>query len=216
MRTTLQLVAMLAALGLTAAGAAQQGGAGKPEPKPEQKTPAPAEVPTTAQAKAANEDPNYKIGAEDMLTVNVWKEPEISRSVPVRPDGKISLPLLNDVQAEGLTPQQLAASIRDGLKKFISEPEVTVIVTAANSQRYYVLGEVSHPGPFPLSRGMTVLQGLANAGAFTQFANEKGIYILRSEGGKQVRHPFNYKAVIKGQNQEQNIDLKPGDTIVVP
>ena len=150
------------------------------------------------------------------MNINVWKEAEISRTVPVRPDGKISLPLLNDVQAEGLTPQELAASIRDGLKKYISGPEVTVIVTAANSQRYYVLGEVTKPGAYPLTRGMTVLQALASAGTFTQFANEKGIYVLRKEGDKQVRHPFNYKSVIKGQNQEQNLELKPGDTIVVP
>jgi polysaccharide export outer membrane protein len=203
-------------LGVAVAGATQQGGTAKPDAKPGQKTEGAPEAPATGPAKEANENPNYKIGAEDVLNINVWKEAEISRTVPVRPDGKISLPLLNDVQAEGLTPQELAASIRDGLKKYISGPEVTVIVTAANSQRYYVLGEVTKPGAYPLTRGMTVLQALASAGTFTQFANEKGIYVLRKEGDKQVRHPFNYKSVIKGQNQEQNLELKPGDTIVVP
>jgi len=179
----------------------------------------PAEKPDAAaatQTKGATEDPSYVIGAEDVLIVNVWKEAEVSRTVPVRPDGKISLPLLNDVQAAGLTPQQLAGSIRDGLKKFVSEPEVTVIVSAVNSRRVYVMGEVTHPGPFPLQGGMTVLQALASAGSFTQFANIKGIYVLRTENGKQVRYPFNYKAVVKGQNQTQNLELKPGDTVVVP
>jgi polysaccharide biosynthesis/export protein len=179
----------------------------------------PAEKPDAAaatQAKAATDDPSYVIGAEDVLIVNVWKEAEVSRTVPVRPDGKISLPLLNDVQAAGLTPQQLASSIRDGLKKFVSEPEVTVIVSAVNSRRVYVMGEVTRPGPFPLQAGMTVLQALASAGSFTQFANIKGIYVLRTENGKQVRYPFNYKAVVKGQNQTQNLELKPGDTVVVP
>ncbi len=169
-----------------------------------------------AQVKAANADPSYIIGAEDVLNINVWKEADISRTVPVRPDGRISLPLLNDVQAAGLTPQQLADSIRDGLKKFMSDPVVTVIVTAVNSRRVYIVGEVTKPGMLPLLSGMTVLQALASAGTFTQFANIKGIYVLRNENGKQVKHPFNYKAVVKGQNADQNLELKPGDTIVVP
>ena len=178
--------------------------------------PAPQSSAAEAQVKAANEDPSYIIGAEDMLSINVWNEPQLTKTVPVRPDGRISLPLLNDVQAAGLTPQQLSTSIRDGLKKYISEPSVTVIVTAVNSKRIYVMGEVAKPGPIPLLPGMTVLQALASAGTFTQFANTKGIYILRTEDGKPVKHPFNYKAVLKGQNTEQNIELKPGDTIVVP
>ena len=216
MREIGALLVMLMAVSLPPAAAAQQSGANKPQANPGQKTEPPAEPAVTAQAKEANENPNYKIGIEDMLNVNVWKEPDVSRIVPVRPDGKISLPLLNDVQAAGLTPQQLAAAIREGLKKYMSEPEVTVIVTAVNSQKFYVMGEVTKPGSFPLLQGMTVLQALASAGSFTQFANEKGIYLLRTENGKPVRHPFNYKAVIKGQNQDQNIELKPGDTIVVP
>jgi polysaccharide export outer membrane protein len=127
----------------------------------------------------------------------------------------ISLPLLNDVQAAGLTPMQLAASISDKLKKYVSDPRVTVVVTAMNSQRIYMLGEVTHTGAMPLIPNMTVLQALASAG-FTQFANTKGIYILRTENGKQQKIPFNYKQVIKGESMEQNIPLKPGDTIVVP
>jgi polysaccharide biosynthesis/export protein len=146
----------------------------------------------------------------------VWKEPEVSRVVPVRPDGKISLPLLNDVQAAGLNPGQLAAQITDSLKKFVTNPQVTVIVTTINSQRVYILGEVSRPGAFPLLPNMTVLQALSSAGGFTQFAREKKIYVLRNEDGKQVKHPFDYKAVIDGKNPDQNIVLKAGDTIVVP
>jgi len=208
-------LALVAVFCLPAMAAARQDAASKKAQKAGDKAAAPSPAPTQ-QTKEANDDANYTIGAEDVLNVNVWREADISRTVPVRPDGKISLPLLNDVQAAGLTPQQLAASIREGLKKYVAEPEVTVIVTAVNSRRVYVMGEVSKPGEVPLLRGMTVLQGLATAGSFTQFANLKGIYVLRSENGKQVKYAFNYKAVLKGQNQEQNIELKPGDTIVVP
>jgi len=134
---------------------------------------------------------------------------------PVNIFGPRQLPLLNDVQAAGLTPMQLAASISDKLKKYVSDPRVTVVVTAMNSQRIYMLREVTHTGAMPLIPNMTVLQALASAG-FTQFANTKGIYVLRTENGKQQKIPFNYKQVIKGESMEQNIPLKPGDTIVVP
>jgi polysaccharide export outer membrane protein len=159
--------------------------------------------------------PDYVIGADDNLHISVWKEPDLTTSLPVRPDGKISLPLLNDVQAAGLTPMQLADSITEKLKKYIADPRVTVVVTAMNSRRIYVLGEVLHTGAVPLLPNMTVLQALATAG-FTQFANVKGIYVLRTENGKQVKLPFNYKQVVKGADPLQNIALKPGDTVVVP
>lgn len=165
---------------------------------------------------AATTDPGYVIGEEDLLAINVWKEPEVSRTVPVRPDGKISLPLINDVQAAGMTPGQLGLVITERLRKFIAEPQVTVIVTQINSRRVYIMGEVNRAGAFPLLPNMTVLQALSSAGGFTQFANLKGIYVLRNEGAKQVTFPFNYKDVIKGKRAEQNILLKPGDTIVVP
>ncbi len=160
-------------------------------------------------------DTVYVIGPEDILDVSVWKEPDISRTIPVRPDGKISLPLLNDVQAAGLTPTQLAASITEMLRKYVTQPQVTVIVTAMNSQRVYVLGEVNRPGPIFLVPNMTVLQAIATAGSLTQFANQKRIYVLRNDGGEQKRHPFNYKSALQGDTS-QNIVLKPGDTIVVP
>jgi polysaccharide biosynthesis/export protein len=184
-----------------------------------QKQPAQPAVPAMASApapKSATTDANYVIGAQDVLDISVWKEEAISRVVPVRPDGKISLPLLNDVQAAGLTPAQLAAQLTDSLKKFVTNPQVTVIVTTINSQRVYIIGEMSRPGAFPLLPNMTVLEALSSAGGFTQFAREKSIYVLRNENGKQVKYPFNYKAVVSGKNTDQNIVLKAGDTIVVP
>ena len=172
---------------------------------------------TEAEAKApATADPNYVIGPQDVLDIDVWKEPELTRSVPVRPDGKISLALLNDVQAAGLTPTQLSEEITTKLKKFMTDPQVTVIVTQINSQRVYILGEMARPGAYPLLPGMTVLQALSSAGGFTIFANSKKIYVLRSEGGKQEKLPFNYKEVVKGKNADENIVLKAGDQIVVP
>jgi polysaccharide export outer membrane protein len=158
---------------------------------------------------------DYVIGADDTLHVSVWKEADMTVTLPVRPDGKISMPLLDDVQAAGLTPMQLAASIKEKLKKYIADPRVTVVVTAMNSQRIYVLGEVTHTGSMALLPHMTVLQALSSAG-FTQFANLKGIYLLRTENGQQTKIRFNYKDVVKGKDTEQNIQLKPGDTIVVP
>jgi polysaccharide export outer membrane protein len=158
----------------------------------------------------------YKIGPQDMLRIDVWKEPDISRTIPVRPDGKISLPLLNDVQAAGLTTMQLSASIQEGLRKFINNPQVTVTLTEINSRRVYCTGEVSKPGALPLLPNMTALQALSSCGGFTQFARIKSIYVLRVENGKQVQHPFNYKDVVKGKKPEDNILLQPGDVIVVP
>jgi polysaccharide biosynthesis/export protein len=169
---------------------------------------------TSAPVQAATTDASYKIGPQDVLRIDVWKEAEISRSVPVRPDGKISLPLLNDVQASGLTAMELAGNITEGLKKFINNPQVTVTVAEINSRRVYVTGEVTRPGAYPLLPNMTALQAITSASGFTQFANPKKIYVLRSEGGKQVKHPFNYKAVLDGK--QDDIPLQPGDTIVVP
>src|SRR5467141_551200 len=161
-------------------------------------------------------DAEYKIGPQDVLRIDVWKETEVSRAVPVRPDGKISLPLLNDVQAAGLTPMQLSGVIADGLKKYMNDPQVTVSVSEINSRRIYVTGEVTRTGAFPLLPNMTVLQALSSSGGFTAFAKLKNIYVLRVEEGKQVKHPFNYKDVVSGKNQAQNILLQPGDVIVVP
>jgi polysaccharide export outer membrane protein len=165
------------------------------------------------KAAASND---YKIGPQDILRVDVWKEPDISRTIPVRPDGKVSLPLLNDVQAAGLTAMELAGSIREGLTKYITNPQVTVTVTEINSRRVYVTGEVMKPGAQPLLPSMTVLQALTSAGGFTQFARIRSIYVLRTEDGKQMKHPFNYKDVVNGKKPDDNILLQPGDVIVVP
>jgi polysaccharide export outer membrane protein len=175
-----------------------------------------ADSKATQAQTAATTDASYKIGPQDVLRIDVWKEPEISRSVPVRPDGKVSLPLLNDVQAAGLTAMELANVITEGLKKFMNSPQVTVGVSEINSRRVYVTGEVARPGAFPLLPNMTVLQALTSSGGFTQFARIKNIYVLRTEGGKQVKHTFNYKDVVSGKRPEDNIVLQPGDTIVVP
>lgn len=161
-------------------------------------------------------DADYAIGPEDVLQISVWREPDISSSVPVRSDGKISLPLLNDVQAAGLTPVQLGAEITQRLRQFIAEPHVTVILTAMNSRKAYVMGQVNRQGAVLLVANQTVLQALSAAGGPGQFANTKKIYILRTQDGIQQRLPFNYSAVIRGKNPEQNIALEPGDTIVVP
>jgi polysaccharide biosynthesis/export protein len=175
----------------------------------------------TAKSAAAGPAPvqadasDYVIGADDTLHISVWKETDLSETLPVRPDGKISMPLLNDIQAAGLTPLQLKDSITEKLRKYLSDPRVTVVVTAMNSQRIFVTGEVQHTGPMALLPHMTVLQALAQAG-FTQFANLKAIYLLRNQDGKQVKLLFNYKQVVKGMHPEQNITLQPGDTVVVP
>jgi len=181
-----------------------------------------AAVPPTSSTQKAEApakmtvDPEYKIGPQDVLRIDVWKEPDISRTIPVRPDGKISLPLLNDVQASGLTAMQLSQIIRQELTKYITNPQVTVTVSEINSRRVYVTGEVMRPGSMPLLPGMTALQALSSSGGFTQFARVKGIYILRVEDGKQMKHRFNYKEVVDGKSPEQNIPLQPGDVIVVP
>jgi polysaccharide biosynthesis/export protein len=170
---------------------------------------------TAPAAQESGAPSDYVIGADDTLRISVWKEPDLSELLPVRPDGKISMPLLNDIPAAGLTPLQLKDSITEKLKKFIADPRVTVVVTAMNSQRVFVSGEVLHSGPITLLPHMTMLQALSQAG-FTQFASLKAIYLLRTENGKQEKIPFNYKEVIKGNHPEQNIMLKPGDTLVVP
>lgn len=175
-----------------------------------------ASIKQSSASVPASQDPNYIIGPQDIVDISVWKEPDFSRSVPVRPDGKISLPLLNDVQAAGLTPTQLGAQITTNLTKYVTNPQVTVIVSQINSQRIYILGEVGRAGAYTLIPDMNVLQALSNAGGLTAFANSKKIYILRQDNGKQQKIYFNYKNVLGGKDPGQNIPLKAGDTIVVP
>jgi len=166
-------------------------------------------------ASASQAGPDYVIGPEDVLHISVWKETELTTTLPVRPDGKISLPLLDDVQASGLTPKQLAASVTEKLKKYIADPHVTVVVNQINSKRIYLVGEVVHVGAMAMLPDMTVLQALSSAG-LNQFANTKRIYVLRTENGRQQKLPVDYRRLVKGEQIEQNYVLQPGDTIVVP
>jgi polysaccharide biosynthesis/export protein len=173
--------------------------------------------PGTGAAAVPPHDNTYIIGDDDVLSINVWKEAEVSRTVPVRSDGKISLPLAGEVQASGQTPLQLEKLLAAKLQSFISEPEVTVIVTEIKSQKFNILGMVNKSGTFPLTSSLTVLDAVALAGGFRDFAKQKSIYVLRKNAdGGESRLPFNYKEVIKGKNMAQNIKLQPGDTIVVP
>src|SRR4029077_14486725 len=163
--------------------------------------------PADLSAKAATDDPNYVIGQDDELIISVWREPDISRTVPVRPDGKISLALLNDVQAMGMTPMQLGSAITEKLKNFISEPQVTVIVTKINSQRIFVVGEVPRTGAYTLLPNMTAVDAISSAGGFTPFAKRTKIYILRRESGKLTTIPFNYKELVRNRRAEQDVVL---------
>jgi polysaccharide export outer membrane protein len=172
----------------------------------------------TAADKAPDKphDNSFVIGNDDVLAINVWKEPDISRSIPVRSDGKISLPLVGEVQAAGLTPLKLEKDIADKLKNYISEPEVTVMVQQINSQKFNILGQVARPGSYVLANSPTVLDAIALAGGFRDFAKQKSIYILRQGASGESHLRFNYKDVSQGKNMAQNIKLQPGDTIIVP
>jgi polysaccharide export outer membrane protein len=159
---------------------------------------------------------DYVIGPEDLLSIVFWQEPAMSTEVVVRPDGKISLPLLKDVQAAGYTPEQLTDALMKAATKYVSRPNATVIVKQINSRKVFVVGQVAKPGAFPLSGDLTVLQVIALAGDVLEYAKSSSVVIVRKEAGGEQRFKFNYKQVVKGKNTEQNILLKPGDTIIVP
>jgi polysaccharide biosynthesis/export protein len=204
MRHVISVPALLA-LAFCGMPAAQQ-------PAAEQPAPATAAVPDKT-APAAPVDPKaYLIGAEDVISIRVWHEPDNSGTFIVRPDGKVSVPLIGEIQAAGLTPEKLSANIAEGLQKIMVHPEVTVGVEKVNSKKYYIQGEgINRPGSYPLVIDTTVLEALVNAGGFREFANTKKIVILR--GSQTLK--FNYKEVTKGKNMEQNILVKPGDQIIV-
>jgi len=189
-----------------------------PEPPPVAVTtpaaPAPASVAPLAPVLAVPGD--YTIGPDDILSVVFWRDKEMSSDVVVRPDGRVTLPLVNDIMAGGLTPEQLRERIRDQAAQFIEEPNVTVVVKQINSRKVFVTGMVGRPGAYPLMTATTVLQMLSLAGGVGEYADVKKIIIMRSEGGRQQALKFNLRDVQKGKNLQQNIDLKPGDTIVVP
>jgi polysaccharide export outer membrane protein len=158
----------------------------------------------------------YVIGHGDILRVSVWKNPELSvESVPVRPDGKISVPLLNDIQAAGLTPEELKELVTRSLAEFVQNPDVTVVVTQVNSKRVHILGQVARSGAVPLTQDMRVLDAISAAGGFTPFADKGDVKIIRRSGGGEVTYRFDYDAYLKGRAPEANLLLLPGDTIVV-
>lgn len=202
---------LLGFLGTSATCAAQ---AAKPVLTPTPEPAAPAQTPAVPAA-TPEVDSSYVIGPSDVLKVTVWKEATLSGDFPVRPDGMISMVLLGDIKAAGLTPSQLATQLTTEYKKYIQDPLVTVLVEQVNSQRIYLVGEVGKVGPVALTPGMTPLQAIASAGGLTPYAHKNRIYILRGPQGKQEKIPFNYKAALRG-DATQNIALQPNDTVVVP
>lgn len=186
----------------------------RPQPAPA----APAQTPAAAPAIPTGVTPpaDYVIGTDDQLVIIFWREKDMSAEVSVRPDGKISLPLLNDIQAAGLTPEQLRLALTEAAGKYIEEPTVTVVVKAINSRRVFITGQVAKPGPYLLTSPTTVLQALASAGGVSEYAKTDQIQVIRTENGKTTSYRFNYKDVLKGKKLEQNVLLKPGDTIIIP
>jgi len=183
------------------------------------KAPAPAQATQAAPSPAANPvtvPADYVVGPEDVLGIVFWRERDMSADVVVRPDGRISLPLLNDVDVDGLTPDQVRERVTELAKKFIEDPNATVVVKQINSRKVYITGNVERPGTFPLLRATSVLQLIALAGGLKEFANANEIVLVRTEGDKQQSFTFNYDQLKNRKNLSQNIQLKPGDTIIVP
>ena len=221
------LIAAALALALSAQGAALAQTA-PPQTQPPKQAPAqlpqqtaqkPPAAPATKPAVTGPTvpvEPGFTIGPEDVLGIFVWREAEVSGDVAVRPDGMITMPLIRDVKAAGLTPNELADRIQAALREFITDASVTVVVRQMNSRKVFITGEVAKPGAYPLASTMTVMQLIAIAGGLNEFAEANSITIMRVEGGKSVTFPFAYKDVAKGKKAAQNIVLKPGDTVVVP
>lgn len=178
-------------------------------------TPAPVASAAPA-APAVVPPPGYVIGVDDVLGILFWREKDLSGDVTVRPDGKITLPLLNEVNAAGLTPDQLRAEVTQGASRFIADPNVTVVVRQINSRKVFLVGQVQKPGPYPLTGPTTVLQLLSIGGGLLDYADDKNIMVMRTENGREQAMRFNYKEVSKGRNLKQNVELKPGDTVLVP
>ncbi len=214
------ITGLLACAAADARQAAQQAKPPATAPQaPAQATPAtaPKPIPPLVPATPVVPPAGYVIGPDDVLQVQFWREKDMSSEVTVRPDGMISLPLLNEVQAAGLTPEQLRDKVNELAKKFLQEdPTVTVVIKAINSRKVFITGSVGRPGTYPLTAPTTVLQLIAMAGGLAEFADKSNIAIMRPENGKLVRYMFNYKDVAKGKNLSQNIELKPGDTVIVP
>jgi|SRR5580658_2996084 polysaccharide export outer membrane protein len=167
--------------------------------------------------RSSHSDDTFVIGDDDVLAINVWKDQDLTKQVTVRTDGKISLPLIGDIQAAGRTPLQLEIDLTDKLKSYVNDPQVTVIVQEIHSLKFNILGQVTKPGSYPLTAGTTIVDAIAVSGGLRDFAKKKGIYVLRPGAtGAETRYEFNYQDFIKGKNVKQNILLKPHDTVVVP
>ena len=178
--------------------------------------PLPASNTPATRVPAVHPD-NYIVGIGDVLEIDVWKESELSKTVPVRPDGMITLPLVGEIKAVGLTPKQLQDQVTNALQKVVAEPQVTVMVVSVSSLSFNIMGNVNKPGYYPIGRPITVLDAIALSGGFRDFAKQKKIYVLRTgPNGAQEKLKFNYKEVIKGKNMAQNIIIEPHDIIVVP
>jgi polysaccharide biosynthesis/export protein len=226
--TALALVAASIPCAAQTPAPAQTSAPAQPPAQSARPTTAPAGGATTAPAKApagpagviaapgVNIPAEYLVGSDDVLSVIFWRDKELTADVSVRPDGKISLPLLNDIQASGLTPAQLKDRIVEESKKYVEDPNVTVVVKQINSRRVFITGEVKKPGPYPLTGATTVLQMISISGGLGDYAKSDKIMIVRNENGKPVSFRFNYKEVVEGKKLAQNIELKPGDTIIVP
>ena len=187
-----------------------------PKPAPPQASAPASKTPVGLAVPGAELPPDYIIGPEDVLGIVYWKDKDMSTDAQVRPDGRIALPLLNDVHAAGLTPDQLREKLTEESRKYMEDPSITVVVRAINSRKAFITGEVNKPGPYLLTSPTSVMQLIAMAGGLREYANSKKIIIMRTEKGQQVSLTFNYKDVIAGKNLKQNIELKPGDTVVVP
>lgn len=226
MKTPLSLALVIVASVTLAAQTATR--PAPPQPAPQTRPATPAAPPTTtpgatsaarpaaAQSEGVTPPSDYVIGPDDVLGVIVWREQDLSSEVKVRPDGKVSLPLVNDIQAGGLTPEQFREKVTAAVTKFVEAPSVTIIVKQINSRQVFVLGEVGKPGPYPLTAPTTVLQLLALTGGPTAYAKLDEIAVMRTIDGKTTRLLFNYKEVSRGRRIEQNIMLRPGDTVIVP
>lgn len=210
---TLSIVALFV-LAVVATGHAQQAATAAVPTSQALATP-PAAPPAAAPAGAPL-PAGYVIGPEDVLEVVFWRDKDMSAEVAVRPDGQITLPLLNDVQAAGLTPDQLREQLMKASAKYVAEPNVTVVVKTINSRKVFITGMVAKSGTYPLTAPTTVMQLIAMAGGVQEFADSKNILVVRNEDGRPVSYRFNYKEVLKRKNLKQNIELKPGDTVIVP
>lgn len=196
--------------------AAAPAGAQTPRPNGATRPPAGTTATTATGTAAAVVPSDYVIGPEDVLGVLFWREADMSGDVAVRPDGMITLPLVGDVKAAGLTPAVLRDTIQEAAAKYLTDPNVTVVVRQLHSRKVFITGQVGTPGAFPLTGPRTVMQLIALAGGLTEYADGEQITIMRDEAGKTRSFKFNYKDVAKGKKLEQNIQLKPGDTVVVP